>query len=137
MSIKFHPVFNTPQRFRSAPRHSEPSVPGPCSVHDPCSLRHTHTDLILDLGQAREPQAHRRKGTFHQHGWQISKLFKRGRKPDTTRLLQLLLTPTNCLLHNRRKMLPLSPSQVFPCVLHAQALSSQPHWGASFISRER
>lgn len=127
------------QRFRSAPRHCERSVPGPCSIHGPPSLSQTHSrsNLILDLGWAYKPQAHRRKGTFHQQGWQISRMFKRGRKPDTTHQPQLLLTPTNCLLHNRRKMLPLSPSQVFPCVLHAQAPSSRPRWGASFIPRER
>lgn len=37
----------------------------------------------------------------------------------------------------QKKNAALSPSQVFPCVLHAQAPSSQPHWGASFIPRER
>lgn len=122
-------------------------LPGTLSLHSrvlfnmwsslsPCQT-HSHSNLILDLGWAHKAQAHRRKGTFHQQGWQISRTFKRGRKPDTTPLPQLLLTPTNCLLHNRRKMLPLSPSQVFPCVLHAQAPSSWPRWGASFMSRER
>lgn len=90
VSIRFHPILNISPEFTNAPRHVEPPFPRPRSTrrsplsHKPTEQRHAD-------------------GVSEQQGWLLSRTLEHGRKPRTTHPAQLLRTPTNCLLHNRRK----------------------------------
>lgn len=124
MSIEFHPIFNT--LSQALPGTVSLQLRGHAQCSSPSPLHnHTRTLTQYQISAARIKQAHERTGTFQQQGWQVSRMFKSGRKPATTRPPQVLLTPTNCLLHSRRKTLPLSPQpSLSMCAARAGSLRS-------------
>lgn len=107
MSIEFQPISNTLLQGAVSlqPQDAQCSSPPPLHNHTPSLIPH-------QIWAACIKQAPGRTGTLQQRGWQVSRMFKSGRKPATARPPQVLLTPTNCLLHSRRKnAAPLPPAK--------------------------
>lgn len=120
VSSEFQPISNTLSQGAVSLQPQDAQCSSP-----PLPPSHTPSLIPYQIWAACIKQAHGRTGTLQQRGWQVSRLFKSGRKPATARPPQVLLTPTNCLLHSRRKTLPLSPQpSLAMCAARAGSLRS-------------